>query len=152
MTVESEPGRGSSFTIFLPAAAEAATRDQGAAGTVLLAEDEPALRKLARLILEEDHYRVLEARNGREALELAQRHAGAIHLLLTDIVLPELNGPDLVARLEQQRPDMRVVYMSGYADSRLLGRGLAEQAGILRKPFDPDQLRTKIKEALRRTA
>jgi DNA-binding NtrC family response regulator len=117
--------------------------------TILLAEDEPALRKLARLILEEEHYRVIEARNGRDALELATRYRGTIDLLLTDIVMPELSGPDLVAQLASVRPDLSVIYMSGYTDSRIAGRNLShESRSLLRKPFDPDELTRQVRAAL----
>jgi two-component system, cell cycle sensor histidine kinase and response regulator CckA len=146
--VESEEGRGTEFRISLPAATRAATEEETEA-TILLAEDEPAVRKLARLVLEQEHYHVLEARNGRDALELASRHQGQIDLLLTDIVMPELSGPDLVAELAPANPDMIVVYMSGYTDSRIAGRHLAEQSrSLLRKPFHPDELTRHIRASL----
>jgi CheY-like chemotaxis protein len=148
IAVASEQGRGAEFTISLPAAKRSAANEEPVA-TILLAEDEPALRKLARLILEEEHYRVIEARNGRDALELATRYRGTIDLLLTDIVMPELSGPDLVAQLASVRPDLSVIYMSGYTDSRIAGRNLShESRSLLRKPFDPDELTRQVRAAL----
>jgi two-component system cell cycle sensor histidine kinase/response regulator CckA len=148
IAVASEQGRGTQFTISLPASKRSAVKEEPAA-TILLAEDEPALRKLARLILEEEHYRVIEARNGRDALELAARYRGTIDLLLTDIVMPELSGPDLVAQLASVRPDLSVIYMSGYTDSRIAGRHLADEShSLLRKPFDPDELTRQVRAAL----
>ncbi|MDP9285715.1 MAG: ATP-binding protein [Actinomycetota bacterium] len=148
IAVASEVGRGTEFTISLPAATEAAAGEETVA-TILLAEDEPALRKLARLILEEEHYHVIEARNGRDALEHATRHRGTIDLLLTDIVMPELSGPDLVAELVSVRPDISVIYMSGYTDSRIAGRNLADESrSLLRKPFDADELTRQVRAAL----
>jgi CheY-like chemotaxis protein len=117
--------------------------------TILLAEDEPALRKLARLVLEGDSYRVLEARNGRHALEVATRYQGTIDLLLTDVVMPELGGPELVAELTSLRPDLSVVFLTGYTDSRLAGRQLdGKRRFMLQKPFDPDELLRVVGAAL----
>ena len=148
-TVASEVGRGSEFSLYLPAAPAEVERDEQWAATILLAEDEPALRKLARLILEQEQYRVLEAKNGREALEIAERLDAPIDVLLTDVVMPELNGPDLVARLRAVRPDLSVIYMSGYADSRLAGRGISEEgASIVRKPFDAEELQETVRRTL----
>ncbi len=148
-TVASEVGHGSEFILYLPAAPAQVERDEQWAATILLAEDEPALRKLARLILEQEHYRVLEAKNGREALEVAERLDAPIDVLLIDVVMPELNGPDLVARLRAVRPDLSVIYMSGYADSRLAGRGISEEgASIVRKPFDAEELQETVRRTL----
>ena len=149
ITVASEPGRGTRFTISLPAATRSTTDDEETVATILLAEDEPALRALARLILEEEHYQVIEAQNGRDALKHATRHSGTIDLLLTDIVMPELSGPDLVAELASARPDMSVIYMSGYTDSRIAGRHLSHDSrSLLRKPFDPEDLTREVRAAL----
>jgi two-component system cell cycle sensor histidine kinase/response regulator CckA len=142
--VTSELGRGTRFSLWFPPAAAAPRAARAATATILLAEDEPALRRLARIILEE-RYDVIEARNGREAFELAERHSGSIDLLLTDIVMPELSGPELVTRLAPLRPEMRVLYMSGYTDRRLAGRGFSEKDNlIIRKPFAPDELREMV--------
>jgi PAS domain S-box-containing protein len=147
--VESDLGRGTVFTILLPSAAPLAVEEEAEyAGTILVVEDEPALRKLARVILEDERYRVLEAGSGREALEVAERHAGPIDLLLTDVVMPGLSGTELVAQLSRLRPEVSVVYMSGYADTRLAGRGLADDSVLLYKPFAPDELATTVRAVL----
>ena len=156
--VESEVGRGSTFTILLPriaeagdpatAAAVAAPGPRGAE-TVLVAEDEDAVRRLARRILERQGYQVLEARDGRHAMELARRHAGPIDLLLTDMVMPEMNGRALAEQLCQLRPSLRVLYMSGYTDDDIVRRGmLGPGTGFLEKPFTPDMLARAIRGAL----
>ena len=136
IAVESEPGRGTSFRILLPRADGAGRRGRGeAAGprprrpggeTVLVVEDEPAIRSLACEMLEAHGYRALSAGSGEEALGLAVRHAGPIHLLLTDVVMPGLAGPALAERFAVVRPEARVLFMSGYAGDDLARRGLPE--------------------------
>ena len=154
ITIESELGRGTDVAVHLPAAAIREQADAEPAkpdtlATILLVEDESAVRGLARLILEEARYDIVEARGGREALELVERLGARFDLLLTDVVMPEVGGPELAARLRARRPDVKVVYMSGYADSALYKRGLAESDGfMLRKPFTPDVLVGKVEEAL----
>ena len=154
ITIESELGRGTDVAVHLPAAAIREQADAEPAkpdtlATILLVEDESAVRGLARLILEEARYDIVEARGGQEALELVERLGARFDLLLTDVVMPEVGGPELAARLRARRPDVKVVYMSGYADSALYKRGLAESDGfMLRKPFTPDVLVGKVEEAL----
>ena len=156
--VESEVGRGSTFTICLPRIAEAGDPASVAAPvipgprgaeTVLVAEDEVAVRRLTKRILERQGYQVLEARDGRHAIELATRHAGPIDLLLTDMVMPEMNGRALAEQLCRLRPSLRVLYMSGYTDDDIVRRGmLGPGTGFLEKPFTPDMLARAIRVAL----
>lgn len=116
--------------------------------TILLVEDEEAVRTLIRKILHRSGYAVLEARNGGEALQLADQHAGMIDLLLTDVVMPSMNGPQLVQRLGALRPQMKVVYMSGYLDSALASHANVRRATYLAKPFTPDELARAVRAAL----
>jgi PAS domain S-box-containing protein len=145
ISVESAPGRGSEFTVALPAAT-ARDPTEEALATILVAEDEPALRKLARVVLEQDKYRVLEAASGQDALEVAAQYPGTIDLVLTDIVMPGMGGPQLVAELASIRPEVGVIYMSGYTDSRIAGRD--ERRPLLAKPFDPEQLKELVRATL----
>ncbi len=148
--VASEVGHGSRFAVRLPRLGGRHEREPGGGrGTVLLVEDEPSLRRLARAILEEEGFRVLEAANGSEALGVVERHEGALDLLLTDVVMPELGGPELAARLAPLRPGLRVLYMSGYADSKLGAQRIenfAERA--LLKPFTPRELISRVEREL----
>ena len=142
--VTSVVGRGTTFTVVLPAAGEPA-----AAGpaqdpqrpTLLLVEDEPALRTLVVTMLEEEGYLILQAGNGLDAIALAERHRGEIDLLLTDVVMPRMSGPELAQKLRALRPGLEVLFMSGYNDSRLVHRGVEESnVNLLVKPFSPDDL------------
>ncbi|HEY7436423.1 MAG TPA: ATP-binding protein, partial [Methylomirabilota bacterium] len=156
--VESEPGRGASFKVCLPrveeeaAAAEPAkasgTRLRGSE-TVLLVEDDESLRTLAREILTVQGYAVLEAASPREALRIHQTHERRIDLLLTDVVMPEMNGQQLADHLKIARPDMAVLFMSGYTGATLTQLGGTEFAGhLLQKPFTPDGLSRRVREVL----
>jgi two-component system cell cycle sensor histidine kinase/response regulator CckA len=109
-----------------------------------LVEDTAAVRAIARQLLERQGYTVLEAIDGPTALSLAARHEGPIHLLLTDLVMPEMNGRQLAEQLTSVRPDMKVVYMSGYADDAVMKRGVA----YLEKPFTPAGLARTLREVL----
>lgn len=157
--VASAPGRGTTFRIYCPAAASTVEESSPAAAaepghrelaTILLVEDQAALRLLAEDLLSEAGHQVLAAGNGRAALELAERHTGPIDILVTDVVMPEMNGPDLAEQLTLQRPGLLVLFVSGYTDHALLDRGaVASAAGFLHKPFPPDALPAKVEELLR---
>jgi CheY-like chemotaxis protein len=114
--------------------------------TVLLVEDEPVLRTLVVAMLEEQGYLVLAAANGLAAIERVERHVGALDLLITDVVMPRLSGPELAARLRQRQPDIEVLYTSGYNDSQLISRGVEQaKANLLAKPFTPDELFDRVR-------
>ncbi len=157
--LESEPGKGAKFIICLPRVegmVEEETRKPAmpamrAVGprTILLVEDEPSLRKLTRRVLVESGYTVLEAAGAPEAMETARRSDSPIDLLLTDIVMPGMNGHELAAQLSAQRPDMKVLFMSGYTDGAVATHGeLKPGIAILRKPFSRDTLAKYVAEVL----
>jgi len=159
--VYTEPGQGTTFKIYLPrvaqlperrvASAHADTAPMEGTETVLLAEDEAAVRAVARQALQRHGYAVLEAQSGEAALDLAQRHSGRIHLLLTDVVMPGMSGRALALRLAAQRPDMRTIYMSGYTDDAITRHGVLEHGvTYVQKPFSPDALVRKVREVLDR--
>ena len=156
--VYSEPGRGATFKIYLPrvdAPVESAAppapveRPPRGSETVLLAEDEPAVRAIARQALERQGYTVLAAPSGADALALAAQHGATIHLLLTDVVMPGMSGRDLADRLTAQRPGIRVLYISGYTDNAIVRHGMLEPGlAYLQKPFRPDALVRKVRDVL----
>ena len=158
ISVETEPGRGAKFKIYLPAIGEVAQAMQPAsptaearAGTetVLLVEDEPALRRMVRQALSQRGYAVLEATDGENALQVSERHQGTIHLLLTDVVMPRLGGPELAERLMQRRPEMTVLYISGYAETDIASQNLpGARAEFLQKPFATDDLLRRVGKLL----
>jgi CheY-like chemotaxis protein len=158
IAVYSEPGRGTTFKVYLPrvddvrpAKALSAAASAGPRGTetVLLVEDQDKVRELAREVLRQGGYGVLEARNGLEGLEAADAHPGPLHLLITDVIMPEFNGRELAARLGARRPGVRVLYISGYTDTAIVRHGVLEPAtAFLQKPFTPDALRRKVREVL----
>jgi CheY-like chemotaxis protein len=154
----SEPGRGTTFKIYLPRVDEAveslepaplAVEPQRGSETVLLVEDEGELRSVAREMLEMYGYTVLEAGHPDEALQVAERHSGPIHLLLTDVVMPKMSGRDLAQRLGPLRPEIRVLYVSGYTDDAIVHHGVLDPGtAFLEKPFNPDDLARKVREVL----
>jgi signal transduction histidine kinase/CheY-like chemotaxis protein len=155
--VASEPGRGTAFKIYLPSVEELGEwvgpgENQGAprgSETILLVEDEAPVRVLARRCLEGSGYRVLEASGPDEALGLAARHDGPIHLLLTDVVMPHVDGRELAERLGRERADVRVLYMSGYTDDAIVHHGVLDPGTqLLQKPFTPVSLAQKVREVL----
>jgi CheY-like chemotaxis protein len=153
--VYSELGRGSCFKIYLPRAfaepeavalpPEPPVELRGSE-TVLLVEDEEQVRSLAKNILTRAGYTVIEASNGAEALQRADRPG--IQLLLTDMVMPRMGGAHLASRLAAERPELRVVYMSGYTDTSAAEHGLPPGAAFVQKPFTPEALLRKIRSAL----
>jgi PAS domain S-box-containing protein len=117
--------------------------------TILLVEDAQRVRAVVREILEMNGYSVLEARHGAEAIEISSRHQGPIHLMVTDVVMPQMSGRELAQRLAPLRPDMRVLYMSGYTDDAIVRHGvLGAGMAFLSKPFTPDALAVKVREVL----
>jgi CheY-like chemotaxis protein len=154
--VYSEPGRGTTFKIYLPRVGERAeplTPPPGGAvvrgtETILLVEDEGALRALLREILEGFGYTVLEAAHGVDALRVARDHAGTIHLLLSDIVMPQMTGRDLADRLATERPGLRVLFMSGYAAGAVPSHEVPAGAAYIEKPFTADALAGAIRSRL----
>jgi len=156
--VHSEPGQGTTFHIYLPRARAAAKpverRTSGGtaargSGTVLLVEDEAAVRAVTRKILERSGYTVLAASGGHEALQIFESHGGEVDVLLTDMVMPEMSGRDLAGRLRERRPSLRVVFMSGYTEDALLRRGGGEGGLFLQKPFTSAALTERLREAFR---
>ena len=156
--VESEPGRGTTFRLYLPRAEGPAAAAKPhpcppAAGrggeTVLLAEDEPAVRALSGQALRAAGYRVLEAGDGAEALRVAGGYLRPIHLLVSDVVMPGVGGRELAVRLAAVHPEARVLFMSGYADDAVVRHGVREeQVPFLPKPFAPADLARKVREVL----
>jgi PAS domain S-box-containing protein len=155
--VESEPGRGTTFKIFFPRVDEAAHGEAAAGGvadrahgreTILLVEDEPAVRGLVHEALRLHGYNVLVARHGIEALLTGAKHMGPIHLLLTDVVMPQMSGPEVAEKLTAVRPDMKVLYMSGYPDHPVFSQGVKRETAFLQKPFTPNVLTQKVREVL----
>jgi CheY-like chemotaxis protein len=119
------------------------------AETILLVEDALRVRAVVREILEMNGYNVLEAHHGAEALEISGRHQGPIHLMVTDVVMPQMSGRELAQRLQPLRPDMKVLYMSGYTDDAIVRHGvLGAGIAFLSKPFTPDALTLKVREVL----
>ncbi|MDQ1485602.1 MAG: hypothetical protein QOJ62_1295 [Actinomycetota bacterium] len=159
IAVRSAPGEGSTFEIYLPPigrpVAETPQSDVAVVlspatngETILLVEDEPGVRQVSRRFLEKHGYRVLDARDGAEALRLCELHEGAVDLVITDVVMPGMSGPELAAHLARIRPNTPVLYVSGYIDGQLVGAGLEADVPLLRKPFDADVLATKVRQTL----
>ncbi len=154
----SEVGRGTTFKVLLPgeeAVAELGEREvaylypSGGDETVLVVEDEKLVRDLVREILSQHGYHVLEASRGAEALEASGRHEGPIHLLLSDVVMPGMTGPELARRLTAHRPEMGVLFMSGYTDDAILHHGVFDQGEeFLQKPFTASALGAKVRKVL----
>jgi two-component system, cell cycle sensor histidine kinase and response regulator CckA len=156
--VESTPGQGSSFRIYLPRVevdevpAETArpTRaEPGGQDTILLVEDEPGVRHVVQRMLELKGYEVLAADDGPGALEISHHHPGAIHLLLTDVAMRVMGGPELARALAAKHPEMKVLFMSGHTEDNTLRRGVRESAlNFIQKPFRVDQLLRKVRKVL----
>jgi PAS domain S-box-containing protein len=155
--VYSEPGEGSIFKIYLPLVADELSPERPVVSTplargtetVLLVEDEEAVRMLARRILERSGYVVLEARHGGDAIMVSEQFAGTIHLLVSDVVMPHMGGRELVENLRPKRPDMRILYMSGYTDDDVLKRGLVDSHdAFIQKPFSAHALTRTVRDTL----
>jgi two-component system, cell cycle sensor histidine kinase and response regulator CckA len=156
--VESEKGRGTTFRIYLPVAEGAMGKRQelivgekiaGGTETILLAEDEPDLRQLARIFLEGYGYRVLEAASAEQAIRTASAFAGAIDLLLTDVIMPGMSGSQLAESILKQRPQTKIVYMTGYTDDMVVQHKVLEPGvKLLQKPFGKAELALKVRSTL----
>jgi two-component system, cell cycle sensor histidine kinase and response regulator CckA len=158
ISVTSSPGVGTTFRLYFPhiveqvepeSARETRSEIVGGTETILLVEDEASVRHLVKQVLRRKGYNLLEAQHGGEALLICERHERDIHLMITDIVMPQMSGRELVARLRSIRPALKVVYMSGYTDDSVVRHGVSE-AGIafLQKPFTPDVLLSKVRRVL----
>jgi two-component system cell cycle sensor histidine kinase/response regulator CckA len=158
ISVRSQPGEGASFKVYLPQSGPACVVPLDAASetasgrgseTILLVEDEEAVRALVRRILEGCGYLVLEAQSAGDALVLCEKHKGNIDVLLTDVVMPRMSGRELAERLGPLRPDMRVLYMSGYTDDAVIRYGIRNSdVAFLQKPITPHALTSKLREVI----
>jgi CheY-like chemotaxis protein len=156
--VYSEPGRGTTFKVYLPQVKKAAERVQagqapgradGGSETILVVEDEESVRALAVRILQKHGYKVLETISVEQALVIGERYRMPIDLLLTDVVMPGMRGPELAERLARSHPEMKVLYMSGYTDNAIVNHGvLAAGTAFLQKPFTPGALARQVREVL----
>ncbi len=158
ISVSSKPGQGTTFEIYLPRVTDALEDTepdrrpvQSLVGTetILLVEDETSIRKAVRQALQRSGYRILEAPNPGEALLISEQHTGFIHLMLTDVVMPRMSGPDLAERLDPWHPEMKVLYMSGYSEKNILQEEiLPPGAAFLRKPFAIKGLLGQVRRVL----
>jgi two-component system, cell cycle sensor histidine kinase and response regulator CckA len=156
--VYSEPGKGTTFKIYFPQAegeiakvTEETKSEPGLRGfeTVLVAEDEASVRTLTCRILRERGYTILVASNGKEALDIAQKYSGEIHLALTDVVMPEMGGKELVSKLASIRPGIKALYASGYTDNAIVHHGVLDSdVAFLQKPFTVESLARKVREVI----
>ncbi len=160
--VYSEPGQGATFKIYLPVCDAAAVEkkndsqaDRELTGneTILLVEDDQKVRDLTRIILTRRGYTVLPAANGREALALAATHGNQVHLLLTDVVMPVMDGKELYVKAAARHPDLKVVFMSGYTNTEIVHRGVInDDTAFIQKPFTIKAIATKVREVLDSTS
>ena len=157
LTIESAPGVGTTVTTFLPVADASARTGSGprqgqtenGRETILLVEDEQGIRRLMQRTLEERGYTVIAAESAADAMAVAESYAGAIDLLVSDIIMPDVAGPELAQRMVRLRPTMRVLYVSGFPNRLGLGRnGMSAKATFLPKPFAPSALAIKVRECL----
>jgi two-component system cell cycle sensor histidine kinase/response regulator CckA len=155
--VHSEVGTGTAFKIYLPRVEEQITSGKSqelisaprGTETILLVEDDESVRALSRRILQSSGFTVLEAGHGEEAIRVCERHQGHIHLLVSDVVMPGLGGRQLAERLLTLRPELKVLYLSGYTDDAVMRHGvLEEQVHFLQKPFSTAALARKVREVL----
>ena len=158
ITVESEPGHGALFRLYFPADSSLLTDKKSANinhdvpkpnETILLAEDEDSVRELATLALERVGYKVITAENGIAAVKLFDKHHGTIDLLLTDVIMPKMGGKELVDACLVQKPNTKVLYMSGYTDDSIVQHGVLDKGThFIQKPFTPDRLIRKIRQII----
>ena len=157
--VYSEPGKGTTIKLYFPRVDEAPgerslerkAAEPGTGETVLVVEDDVALRRFLIRVLNQSNYGVIEAREGEEALRLAKELSGQIDLLLTDVVMPRMGGADLASQLKKVRPEMKVLFISGYTDRSVVFNGLLKHEDqFLQKPFDAEVLLSRIRQVLRK--
>ncbi len=156
--VYSELLKGTVFKVYLPRVAEVAEEykrriepERAAHGTetILLVEDDETLRELTHEVLDGYGYHVLDAANSDEALSISERYEKTIHLLLTDVVMPGMSGRDVADRLAELRPEIKVLFMSGYTDDAIVHHGVLDaDASFIEKPFAPDALARKVRDVL----
>jgi two-component system cell cycle sensor histidine kinase/response regulator CckA len=156
--VYSEAGKGATFKVYLPRVEGEATPTQsskkakkvrGGSETILLLEDEEAVKTLASEILQERGYTVLASASAEDALQISEQHKGTIHLLLTDVVMPQMSGRKVAELLAPRRPEIKVLYMSGYTDNAIVHHGILDAGtAFLQKPFTPETLARKVREVL----
>jgi two-component system cell cycle sensor histidine kinase/response regulator CckA len=156
--VYSEPGKGTTFKIYLPRVDELGEAEQRSekpaktdhgSETILLVEDDAALRKLTCRFLEDSGYAALTAESPAEAARISEEYEGPIHLMVTDVVMPGMDGRELADRLAPLRPEMKVLYVSGYTDDAIIHHGMLEPGlAFLQKPFLPKALARKVREVL----
>jgi PAS domain S-box-containing protein len=161
--VDSVPGEGTTFRVYLPIVEEPVIPRKApkvtspvttGSETVLLAEDQSSIRSVLREFLESEGYKVLEAQNGTEALEIAKHYTGPIDVLVTDVIMPQLRGIELAKRLTETYPGICVILMSGYSEDALVENQLLSEKNmtLIQKPFDPEELAQKIRESLSRAS
>jgi PAS domain S-box-containing protein len=161
--VDSVPGEGTTFRVYLPIVEEPVSPRKAptvsspvttGSETVLLAEDQSSIRTVLREFLDSEGYKVLEAQNGNEALEIAKHYTGSIDVLVTDVIMPQLRGIELAKRLTEIYPSICVILMSGYSEDALVENRLLSERNmtLIQKPFDPEELAQKIRESLSRNS
>jgi CheY-like chemotaxis protein len=157
--VYTEPGKGTTFKVYLPAVMDSAEPLvpveeitavlYNGSETILLAEDEDIVRDLVMKVLRAGGYKVLPARDGMEAIRIGDSHKGTIHLLVTDVVMPRMSGRELVGRILPARPQMKVLYMSGYTENAIVHHGVLEEGvEFIQKPFKTTDLVRRVREVL----
>jgi PAS domain S-box-containing protein len=161
VTVQTAVNNGTTFTIYLPRVGDARPEPKTSGNdgplprgteTILLAEDEPAVRSLDRQVLSSCGYTVLEAGDGQEAVQIVEKLNGPLHLLVSDVVMPHLGGRQLAERLHAIRPRLKVLFVSGYTDDEVVRHGVGREFAFLQKPFTPTELARKVREVLDRSA
>ncbi len=158
INVYSEPGQGSTLKIYLPRLAASEGPDRhvpekkpvvGGTETILLVEDEPSILRMARMMLERNGYSVLPAVTPTEAVEKAKNHSGSIELLMSDVVMPEMNGRDLAVKITALFPDIRLLFMSGYSMDVIAHQDVLDDGvAFLQKPFSMEDLMKKVRNVL----
>ena len=157
--VYSEPGKGTTFKIYLPRVDEPledwgemvveGTELPRGSETILIVEDFEEVRQLAAEVLERQGYKVLEAANGKETLDVCEKHEGQIHLMVTDVVMPGMSGRELADRIKSFHPEMKVLYTSGYADDTIVHYGVRRDGvNYIQKPFTMEGLARKVREVI----